>query len=902
MLGKKNGIGAEPSNEALKQMLIEREAMLEGLVDMSPYPIAIIRGSDGCFLQVNQHYGKLTGYSPEQILGRPFYKVYEYEQQDDLTRMLKIVEQDGYLDRFNTQFRTRDNRLIHALISSRPVRYEGQDCFLVVFTYAGLISRDHQALSDAENRYQNILNSITECYYEVDLKGRFTFCNESIRGLIGYSVEEMVGTSYMDYAPDDEEVRKVFEIFNAVYCGQATTKFVECAFCHKNGSLVQAEISVSLLRDNKGEPIGFYGINRNRTEQKKAEEALRRNEEKYRNLLEDMDEGYYEANLNGDITHFNQALVNIYGYPPEELMGLPYDRYLQAEQAQRSVEIFTDIYKSGNSVRIPDNKIMRKDGSVCYVDISAYPLKDSEGETIGFWGISRDRTEQVRAEKALKRSEERYRLLVENANDAIFITQKGRIKFHNRKTVELTGGTAVDIKEMEIYDLVHPEDEGLIYNLKMNRREAGKSAQLQCFRMINQAGQVLWVELCAVGIYWEGWPATLAFLRDVTRQKEMETQLIQARKMEAIGTLAGGIAHDFNNILASMIGFTELVMEDIEPDSLMAENLEEVLIGGRRAKDLVQQILAFARQSEEKIEPVVVSRIVQEVLRLIRSSLPATITIQQNIESNTSVMGNATQIHQIVMNLCTNAAHAMDETGGTLTVELTDINFSNSDAADQLHLPGRDYLKLSISDTGCGISPEYLNTIFNPFFTTKGPGEGTGMGLSFVQGIVENYGGRIGVTSTVGEGTIFNVYLPNFRDQDAGRTPQYNGAESKDERVLLVDDESAILKMSQQVLTRLGYVVTVSQESPAALELFRNDPQAFDLVITDMTMPHMTGDQLAREMLTIRPDIPVVLCTGYNKKINDETAAEMGIKALVYKPIVKNELARALRNVLDKAE
>jgi CheY-like chemotaxis protein/two-component sensor histidine kinase len=350
-----------------------------------------------------------------------------------------------------------------------------------------------------------------------------------------------------------------------------------------------------------------------------------------------------------------------------------------------------------------------------------------------------------------------------------------------------------------------------------------------------------------------------------------------------------------------MIGFTELALEDATPGTLMADNLQEVLIAGKRAKDLVRQILAFARQSEEKVEPVMVSAIVREALKLIRSTIPTTIKIKYNIESNSSIMGNATQIHQIIMNLCSNAAHAMEESGGILSIDLNNTHFSEPDAGEMLNLPEGTYLRLSVADTGWGISSEYLNAIFEPFFTTKGPGEGTGMGLSVVQGIVEKYGGRIKVTSEVGRGTTFNIYLPVCQDKKESRDVEYDLLELKKEKILLVDDEQSILKMNRQVLNRLGYRVTPRQSSLKALELFRNDPSAFDLVMTDMTMPNMTGDQMAKEMLKIRPDIPVILVTGYSKKINEKMAADMGVKALIFKPIMSSQLSSVLKKVLNGA-
>jgi len=391
------------------------------------------------------------------------------------------------------------------------------------------------------------------------------------------------------------------------------------------------------------------------------------------------------------------------------------------------------------------------------------------------------------------------------------------------------------------------------------------------------------------------------FKRAEKETKYLQNQLLQVQKMESIGNLAGGIAHDFNNILSSVIGFTELALDDVAKGTPQEDNLQEVYAGGKRARDLVKQILAFARQSDEERKPIQVGFIAKEVLKLIRSTIPTSIKIKKNIESDSQVMGNASQVHQLFMNLCTNAAHAMEDSGGILEIQLTDEKYKDS-SATLLGLQAGNYVKIIVSDTGSGISPDIIGSIFEPYFTTKGVGEGTGMGLAMVHGIVETYGGKITVVSELGKGTAFSIYLPVTKKSESYRQSEKETLPSGTERILLVDDELPIVKMSSQVLQRLGYQVTTRTSSFEALELFRSKPDDFDLVITDMTMPNMTGDELAMELIALRSDIPVILCTGYSKKITDEKAAKIGIKVFAFKPVVKAELAKTVRNVLDEAK
>ena len=405
----------------------------------------------------------------------------------------------------------------------------------------------------------------------------------------------------------------------------------------------------------------------------------------------------------------------------------------------------------------------------------------------------------------------------------------------------------------------------------------------------------------------EGRPVKLTgIFQDITERKtneaekqSLEDQLLQAQKMDSIGTLAGGIAHDFNNILASVIGFTELALNAVEKQTPIADDLHEVYTAGLRAKDLVQQILTFARQSDEKLELIQIDLVIKEVLKFLRSSIPTTIEIKQDIVSTSLIMGNTTQIHRIMMNLCTNAAHAMDAEGGILEVTLNDITIDKATHMEGRHLKFGNYIEIKVSDTGDGIAPVNIDKIFEPYFTTKGLGEGTGMGLAMVHGIVETYGGKIFVENRLGKGAIFIIYLPVARGSKTHQQYKIEELPTGQERILFVDDEPQIAKMAHRILSQLGYTVTIKTNSLEALELFSSKPNDFDLVISDVTMPKMPGDLLTQELLEIRPDIPVILCTGYSKRLSAQKASDMGVKAIAYKPIVKEELAKKIRDVLD---
>lgn len=392
-------------------------------------------------------------------------------------------------------------------------------------------------------------------------------------------------------------------------------------------------------------------------------------------------------------------------------------------------------------------------------------------------------------------------------------------------------------------------------------------------------------------------------IRDVTARKQLETQVRQAAKMEAMGTLAGGIAHDFNNILYVIMGYAELCLDQAPQDSRLNLHLEQVLAATSRAKALVDQILTFSRQRDQQKQVIRISPILKEALKFLRASVPSTVEIRQVLDARTeTIMADPTQVHQVLMNLCTNASHAMRDRGGVMEVRLDNgsPNGNGSDRSSDSELCG--YLRLSVSDTGHGMSQEVMERIFEPYFTTKDKTQGTGLGLSVVHGIVRDHGGSMDVWSEVGKGSRFQVYFPlACQDVDMSARDGAPLTAGTGEHILLVDDERSVIEMAKEMLQRLGYRVSAEYGSMDALSLFSDDPRQFDLVITDLTMPKMTGRELARELLRIRPDIPIVLCTGFSELVSEEQVKEWGLAALLTKPVSSRTMAATIRNVLDDA-
>ncbi|MDR3570361.1 MAG: response regulator [Syntrophobacteraceae bacterium] len=509
-------------------------------------------------------------------------------------------------------------------------------------------------------------------------------------------------------------------------------------------------------------------------------------------------------------------------------------------------------------------------------------------------------------EKALAQSEARFRSYIENSPIAVFVSDgDGRLVDFNPSAIQLLGYDAPTLASMNITDL-HPEEDWEKVRLAfLSLREKGRFEGE--FRFKRQDGSLIWASLQMVTTADR---LSLGYVRDINERKRLdeeqtrvEAQLRQAQKMESLGTLAGGIAHDFNNILGIISGYAEMAQVDADDPALVRKELEEVLKGAERAKSLVQQILAFSRSSEQEKRPVQVGLIVREALKMLRATLPSTIEVKQNVASKSVVMADPTQVHQVLMNLCTNSAHAMGSATGVLEVALTDVSLEPESipADSQLH-PGR-HLRLTVKDSGCGIDPSVLARIFDPFFTTKEKGVGTGLGLSVVHGIVRSHGGDITVESAPGEGAAFHVYFPAIKGAEKSPPVSPPSLPRGEEAILVVDDEPLLAKVVKQMLERLGYRVEIQTSGPDALDLFRQRlaDKPFDLVITDMTMPHLTGADLARALHTLQPGLPVIICTGFSDRLEGEASKIAGINGVLMKPVGLKDLACLVREVIEEA-
>lgn len=520
---------------------------------------------------------------------------------------------------------------------------------------------------------------------------------------------------------------------------------------------------------------------------------------------------------------------------------------------------------------------------------------------IGVWlVILKRRSEQrFQAEHALFMSEKRHRTLFDESIDGIALVAAASRKIMDcnkalAELLETTKDKLVGLAEEALHsDTETGGEKGFLIDKALSNQLPLKST------LVTETGLLINVELRCSTVVLDQGPCLFVTYRDITEQMKIESRLHQAQRLEAIGTLAGGIAHDFNNLLSPMMGFAELLLEDSPRKSHVREYAGEIHSAALRARDLVKQILSFSRDSEGELCPVSLSGVVRETAGLFQATLPKTITIRITMEDDTGlVLADKTKIHQVIMNLVTNAYHAMEKAGGLLTIHLKQIVVEEEASELRVLKPG-NYACLSVGDTGEGMAPDVLERVFDPYFTTKKADKGTGLGLSVVRGIVVSFGGDVVLYSEQGKGTVAKVYLPLYHGESVREDFKPVSVARGKERILLVDDEDSVVRLMGKMLERLGYETTSCLSSTEAFRQFRENPGEFDLVVTDMTMPDMTGLDLAMLVRRIRTDIPVVICTGFSDQLDEERCAAHGINEYIMKPISRNNLATAVRRALD---
>lgn len=795
-----------------------------------------------------------------------------------------------------------------------------------------------EALKASEERLRGLFNNAGEGVYYTTLEGRIIDANMALARMIGYeSPQEAANniTSITDqiYAnPDDR--RKFLSVLTEKGC----LDDFECQMRRRDGTIFWALINARLACLNEGTPC-VQGFMTDITKRKQAEKAIKESEERLFIVSLTTTDAIWDWNITEDKLEWFRDIDAMLCYTTGE-----FPRTVEAwgtiihPDDRRRVITALEQHLHAQAPFFEEYRVVQKNGDIRYWTDRGIALRDEEGNAYRMIGACTDITGRKRAEEALKASEEKYHALLDHAVDGIIISDfDGTFLEVNRKAEELLGFTREELLGMKFTD-IHPKEEQEKVMSAFQAMAEGRSYSCSDTRVLRKDGVSVPVDIRGAAVEYAGKKIMQGIFRDITERKRVEVelhkvydelelrvqertvelskaykslqremderkraeeQLRQSQKMKAIGTLAGGIAHDFNNILAGIMGFTEMVRDDIDPASPEYHRLGLVLKGAHRGRDLVKQILAFSRQAEHEQKSIALSQIVEESLKMLRPLLPATTQIRsETLTGGDTVLADPAQIHQVLMNLCTNGVQAMGRRGGVLEISVTREHIKREGHMPVPGIKPGDYIALKVHDNGCGIKPEVMERIFDPFFTTKAHGEGTGLGLSVVHGIVKSHGGFLTVESEPGKGSLFSIYLPRIGTQETAAEEKFPVRGGK-ECILFVDDEDMLVQLNYERLTQLGYDVVGATRSAEALRTFKEQPGRFHLVITDYTMPDMTGVELAKKLLQIRGDIPIILCTGYNDNISSDRARKVGIREFLLKPQSKSELDRVIRRTLD---
>lgn len=823
-------------------------------------------------------FGTQDLYPPEQM---PIVRALQGESSsiDDMV----VVHPDGtevLLEVFGSPIRDSQGEIVAGLVSFSDITKR---------------KRTEESLRTMATQWQATFDAVNDSICVLDAEWTITQANKATMDILDLPADQIIG-------------KKCFELVHGT-----SEPIVDCPVhrieqtrSRESESVQVGERWIEVIADplfgidNKLQ--GVVHIMSDVTDRKNQNEALHQSEETLSSIFKAAPIGIGMV-CDRIITQANERLCEMVGRAREELLQKE-ARILYPSDAEHEYVgkmKYEQIREKGTGT--VETRWQHKSGAIRDILLSSTPINpDDWSEGVTFTAL--DITDRKQTEKRLNMAHNMFLTVLDGIDATIYVAdmQTYEILFMNKHIIEsfgrdMTGEICWEVFRNESGPCQICSNDKLI-------DENGNPTGLYTWQGQNPITKKWYINNDRAIQWIDGRLVRIQIATDITDVKNMEEGLRQAQKMESIGNLAGGIAHDFNNILFPIIGMSELLLQDLTPGSLQHQNVQQILQAGKRGRDLIQQILAFSRQSEQSMIPIRIQQIMKEVLTLSRSSIPADIDIVQDIQSDCGlVMADPTQIHQLAMNLITNAYHAVEPSGGNIMVQLKEVKLEQN-SIEGSSLESGSYARLTVSDTGCGMDAHIRKKIFEPYFTTKRKTKGTGLGLSVVYGIAKEHGGDIIVQSELNQYTTFDVYFPLLAD-GVDQSQIFEKAEiieKGNERILLVDDEEPIAQFEKQMLERYGYQVEARYSSLDALEAFKAKPHSFDLIITDMTMPNMTGDRLAKEVLSIRPDVPIIICTGFSARINEEKSRALGIKGFLLKPVAGAQMAKMVRSVLDEAK
>lgn len=855
---------------------------------------------NGFFLDVNQFWLDTLGFTREEVIGKNFSEFLHPETQGQFIPKFTRFKAIGEVLGAEFQMVKKNGATLLVSLVGRINR-----------DLSGQFKQTHCIFQDNTDRRQTELALKTESIrrrvmfeqspdgiliIDPETKGFLEF-NTAAHQQLGYSRKEFAQLTIADVEARETVEETAARVASVLRDGKAD---FETLHRTRQEEIRNVHVTAQTIEIH-GETV-YHCTWRDITERKQTEVALVREQQIGKMLLNSLPGIYYlytypELRL----VRWNKNHETLLGFEPGDINNRSIFDWHPPEawdSVLKAVEVTME-----RGISTIEAQLLDKNGGLLPFLLTGTKVEFS-GQTY-LMGVGIDITERKQAERAVLESEEKYRLVFESANDAIFVCDmQARILKVNPLACRRLGYMQAELLSMTVDQIDADEDAKQVPGRMKRLMEQGHLTFETRHKCKN--GTLISVEVSAWQVTWDGQLVIMSICRDITdrklaekEKKQLQTQLMQAQKMEAIGTLAGGIAHDFNNILGGILGYAELARNASPAESPAVKWLDKELAAIHRASELVKQILDFSRKAEPKRIPLQLADVIKETIKFLGSTLPSTITIKLQVDTAQTILADQTQVNQILINLCTNAFHAMETTGGILDISLKDCELSLHDLRHQPKIqPGR-FVELSIRDTGAGIPLRAQERIFEPYFTTKETGRGTGMGLAIVHGIVKNYGGFITFESRPGAGTVFHLFFPAIEQVAADEVETEVSIPSGNERILLIDDEEFLAEIGKAMLEELGYTVTVKTSSLEALVAFQDQPDGFDVVITDQTMPDMTGTELAHEIFQVRQDLPIILCTGYSTIITEESAKNCGIREVATKPLSIKGIAVLLRTVLD---
>lgn len=881
--------------------VMERENQFRVVFKTNPDAVLITTFPEGLVVDVNDGFTNLTGYGADEVKGYPTMNFLLWEKVEDRLRMLDMIERDDKVINYEAKFRLRTGELITGLFSASKIVLNGK-------THLLSIVREIEKLKQTENELRKeraFLSKVVETspagIIAVEGKtGEILYANQRTADILGLEIDEIKCRKFHDKSWDirDFSLNSLDEkdyIFNILKREKTMIQDVRHVVSDGNNRMIYLSFNATPIIGDDGEVEMFVTSIEDVSQKVLTQKCLKEAEERLNSVISSLPVILWAVDNEGRITLCRGMGLRPFGLKPDSLVGKSvYRLYRNFPELIKLVEEGLKLRTFTKVVKFIDR----------YYEVTVSPIRNDKDQVIGLSGVAADISRRVKMEE----EQAILSAAMEQAVESIVITDKyGKIIYVNPAFENITGyikneaiGRNPNIVKSGFHGSFFYEEmwnrlkKGLTWNgyLK-NKSKDGNiyEEEASISPVFDRTGEI---------------QHFVAVKRDVTQERRMEAQLRKAQKLEAIGTLAGGIAHDFNNILFPIIGFSELLSNKYEKGSEEKRYVKNILSAAYRARDLVHQILTFSRQNEEEKKPVRIDIIIIEALKLLRASIPSTIEIKTDIENTPlTVLADSTKIHQLAMNLGTNAYQAMEERGGVLGIYLktVDIDEEDIDRSVMTDISSGKYLRFTVSDTGTGIPRYILERIFDPYFTTKPQGKGTGLGLATVHGIVQSCKGFIRVYSEEGKGSSFNVFLPVVSDLDySGEKFLPQSIKGGFEHILVADDEELIVEVIGDMLKDLGYKTTLRTSSVEAFEAFKANPESFDLLVTDHTMPNMTGFELARKIHTIRKDLPVIVCSGFSEIVAVDKGRKHEISSFIMKPVLKTDLASAVRKAIDEVK